>query len=38
MGMDLEVFHAALYQTRNMPVLSLEDMGLTKESGEPRNG
>lgn len=37
MGMDLEVFHAALYQTRNMPVLSLEDMGLTKESGEPQN-
>jgi RNA polymerase sigma factor for flagellar operon FliA len=37
MGMDLEVFHAALYQTRNMPVLSLEDMGLSKESGGPQN-
>jgi len=37
MGLDLEGFYAALYQTRNMPVLSLEDMGITKESGEPQN-
>jgi len=37
MGLDMEGLHAALYQTRNMPVLSLEDMGLTKESGDPQN-
>ena len=36
-GLDLEAFYAALYQTRNMPVLSLEDMGITKESGEPQS-
>jgi len=37
MGLDLEAFYATLYQTRNVPVLSLEDMGLTKESGESQN-
>lgn len=34
MGMSLDDFFDALNQTQSMPILSLEDLGIAKESGE----
>ena len=34
MGMSLDDFFEALNQTQSMPILSLEDLGIAKESGE----
>ncbi|MFQ5449146.1 MAG: sigma-70 family RNA polymerase sigma factor [Nitrospinaceae bacterium] len=37
MGMDLNEFFNTLNETRSMPVLSLEDLGIAKETGEQQS-
>ena len=37
MGLSLDEFFERLQQTQNMPVLSLEDLGISKESGEQQS-
>lgn len=37
MGLSLEEFYETLQETQSMPVLSLEDLGIAKESGEHRS-
>ncbi len=37
MGLSLDEFFETLQQTQNMPVLSLEDLGISKESGEQQS-
>ena len=37
LGLNMEEYFAAVRQTRSMPVLSLEDLGVTKESGDQQN-
>ena len=37
MGVSLEQFFATLNETKSMPLISLEDLGIAKESGERRS-
>ncbi len=37
MGLDMDEFFHALNETRSMPVLSLEDLGIAKDSGEQQS-
>ena len=37
LGVSLEDFFAAMNATRSMPMLSLEDLGINKETGEQQN-
>lgn len=37
MGVSLEQFFATLNETKSMPVLSLEDLGIAKETGEQQS-
>ncbi len=37
MGVDLEQFYQTLQSTQNRPMLSLEDLGIAKESGEQQS-
>lgn len=37
MGLDMDEFFNALNETRSMPVLSLEDLGIAKDSGEQQS-
>jgi len=37
MGLSLDDFFANLNQTRSMPVLSLEDLGISKDTGEQQS-
>ncbi|MDG1844621.1 MAG: sigma-70 family RNA polymerase sigma factor, partial [Nitrospinaceae bacterium] len=37
MGLSLDQFHDTLNETRSMPVFSLEDLGLAKDSGEQQS-
>ncbi len=37
MGLSLDEFFDTLNQTQNMPILSLEDLGIAKESGEHKS-
>ncbi|MBT7522363.1 MAG: FliA/WhiG family RNA polymerase sigma factor [Nitrospina sp.] len=37
MGLNLDQFHDTLNETKSMPVFSLEDLGLAKDSGEQQS-
>ncbi|PIQ97349.1 MAG: FliA/WhiG family RNA polymerase sigma factor [Nitrospinae bacterium CG11_big_fil_rev_8_21_14_0_20_56_8] len=37
MGIPLDEFYGNLHQTQSMPILSLEDLGIAKESGEQQS-
>ena len=37
MGVSLDELFSTLNETKSMPILSLEDMGIAKESGEPQS-
>ena len=37
MGLSLEEFFETVNETQNMPILSLEDLGFSKEDNSPRN-
>lgn len=37
LGLDMNEFFTAMNDTRSMPILSLEDLGINKETGEQQN-
>jgi RNA polymerase sigma factor for flagellar operon FliA len=37
MGISLEQFHATLNETKSIPVFSLDDLGIAKDSGEQQS-